>query len=68
MPMMNQKNTAISASAVDLIGSGVDENLTAQLKALEDERKKKLMGTGRQTMPGLYGDSVMGMAATSLLG
>lgn len=67
MPMMNQKNMALSASAVDLIGAGVDNTLTSQLQALEDERKKKLMGTGKQGLPGQYGDSVMGMAASSSL-
>jgi hypothetical protein len=69
MPLMNQKNYALSAAATDLgLMGGMGDTVAVQLKTLEDERKKKIAGAGKAGLPSAFGDGVLGPATQLLYG
>lgn len=70
MPAMNQKNMVLGSAAATLgLDGGSDgDTLLAQMKALDDEKKKKMLGMqNRSGLPSAFGDSVLAPQASSLL-
>lgn len=61
MPPANPKNAALGTAATDLgLGMPVGEDL------LDEQARRKKLKEGKQTLPGAYGDTVMGNAAMEL--
>jgi hypothetical protein len=63
--MTSTKNINLSSAGIDL---GLGDQLQQQVEDAEAERKKKLMGTGKQGLPNLFGDNALAPAAMMLFG
>lgn len=60
--MMSQKNFGLSPAAIDL---GLGDNLKQQLEDEQEERRKKLLGTGKYGLPNVFGDNALAPSAAS---
>ncbi len=64
MPLPNPKNFALGSAAADL---GFDMRMGEENLLDEEERRKRLREK-REGQPNLFGDSVLGQAASELWG